>query len=150
MRKHLITGLVAAVLAVAAFLILSPLGLGGTKAGASGSKQSDDKPKTMNFIGKWHQVDGNPDAVMTAEITYGAIQINVHLDGSDNVYWLGTFDTDMTDIQRFTMVSVGDQDAMANKIFASQDPTKTFTYSDGILSFDFTMLGSKTTVRLSK
>jgi len=150
MRKHLITGLVAAVLAVAAFLAFSPLGLGGVKAGASPEKTSDDKPKTMNFIGKWHQIEGNPNALMTAEITYGAIQINMRLDGSDNVYWLGTFDTDMTDIQHFTMISVGDQDAMANKIFASQDPTKTFTYSGGVLSFDFTMLGSTTTVRLSK
>jgi hypothetical protein len=147
MRKYLITSLVAAALAVASFLFLSPLGVGGAKAGAS---TKDDKPKTVNFIGTWHQIDGDPSAVMTAEISFGAIQINLKTRDSSNVYWLGTFDTDMTDVKAFTMISNGDQDAMANMIFASQDSTKKFTYRDGVLSFDFSILGTTTTVHLTK
>lgn len=143
MRKYIIFALVAVACAVAAFLTLSPIG-----AGATDSKPADDKP--VNFIGTWHQVKGNPDFVMTAEISFGSIQINMKTRDGSNVYWMGTFDTDMTDIKHFTMISTGDQDAMANMIFASQDPTKKFTYRDGTLSFDFTIMGTTTTVHLSK
>lgn len=153
MRKYLISALVAAAFAVATFLTLSPLGLGGAKAGASNAKPTDDKPKTVNFIGTWNQVDGNSDIIMRAEISFGSIQVTARTRDSDNVYWMGSFDTDMTDVKQFTMWSMADPDAqkvMQGSLFGSQDHKKKFTYHDGVLSFNFKIMGSTTTVHLTK
>lgn len=120
--------------------------LSGCGGGAHASSLPDD------FTGKWYQTNAKSTGVnMTAEITAGHIQINnVPRSGTSAIYWLGTFDTDKSTSKAFKTKSLGDQDAMAMSIFASQDETKQFTYKDGVISFKYSILGTTSTVKLAK
>lgn len=124
------------------FLVGCGSGNGDAKAGAG--------TKTESLVGDWHQIGtGIPSTTMTATITEGAIQITLSMGDTSGIYWLGTF-TDWNTSNSFTTISLGDQDAMALDIFASVDTVKTFTYENGDLSYEFSILGNTTTVHLSK
>lgn len=109
----------------------------------------DNKPP-INLIGKWHQTKTENDILMEATISSGSIQIDMKTRDSNSIYWMGSFDTSKNSSSSFEIVSKGDQDAMSMSIFGSQDKTKKFTYIDGDLSFKFTMMGTTSTIHLSK
>lgn len=116
----------------------------GTSHGASVSKTA------ISLTGEWHQVNSNPDGWMTASISGESIQVNLKGRDSSSIFWLGTFETHRRWADKFKVVSIGDQDAMRWDITASNEKTKTFTYDHGILSFEFSAVGSTTTVRMKK
>jgi hypothetical protein len=112
---------------------------------AHGSTAVQLNPTVLS--GEWHQ-SNPPDGVsVTAEISSDSIQIMVKMDGTEGIYWLGSFDPK---IIAGTIESQGDSDAMALEIFASQESVKTFTYKDGTLSFQFSMLGISQTIQLTR
>lgn len=117
---------------------------------ASGSTSTPKAPATL--IGNWHQTDGAEGILMNAEISAGSIQINMQPrdSKSSSVYWMGTFDTDKNSTGLWSTVSKADPDAAAKSLFGSLDKTKEFTYKSGDLSFEFTMMGTTSTVHLSK
>jgi hypothetical protein len=112
--------------------------------GASQTVAQASLPENLN--GKWHQTKGMKGVTMDAVITGDSIQVNMTLDDSTGPFWMGSFDQS----RQPAIISIGDVDAMANKIFASNETTKTFTYKNGDLSFDFSMMGVHTTVHMSK
>lgn len=119
-----------------------------TIASRSDGSSKTDIPVTLD--GKWHQVEGLKGTYMTATVYGGSIQIDMSSRDASYIYWLGTFDTDKSTSKPFETISLGDTDAMALSIFGSNSKTKTFSYKDGIISYEFTMLGSTTTVKLAK
>jgi hypothetical protein len=97
----------------------------------------------VNLVGTWNQKSGDGGVTMTATITSdGKISIGMSSDVISGAYWAGTFKTSSTDGQ---IVSKADGDPQL-----SQDTTKTFTYKDGDLSFEFSMLGNSATVHLQR
>lgn len=136
--KNLLLIVISALVVAAGFFVV-PMG------------QDNEKSEIpTSLIGNWAQVNGEPDATMTAEITGEAIQINMETRDSSSIYWLGSFDTTGDLTTTFDVESQGDQDAMALSLFGSGDPTKTFAYKDGKISYGFTIMGSTTTVYLAK
>lgn len=135
-------------LIVLAFLVLLVL---MTSCGTSqGTTTVGAETKTTGLLGDWHQTGtGISGTTMAATVTEGAIQITLTMGDTSGIYWLGTLETWNTS-NSFTTVSLGDQDAMMLDIFASTDPAKTFTYENGDLSYEFSILGTTTTVHLSK
>jgi hypothetical protein len=99
------------------------------------------------LAGKWHQSSPPDGMSFDAQISDDSIQIMVKMDGSEGIYWLGSFDPNVI---AGTIESQGDSDAMALEIFASQESFKTFTYKDGTLSFQFSMLGISQTIQLTR
>lgn len=119
---------------------------------ACGSANASDGPVPKTFAGDWHQVkSGLSGFYMTAEISAGSIQIDLKTrDNTKGHFWLGTFEGDRSTAKPSTFVSVGDQDAMSLEIFASSEKTKKFTYKNGRLSYQFSIMGAETTVYLAK
>jgi hypothetical protein len=111
---------------------------------------SHDNKNPSSLIGEWHQVNKNPDGYMTASIDGDSIQVNLRGRDSSAIFWLGTFAGTHRPVGKFKVVSLRDQDATKYNIASSPDKTKTFTYKNGDLSFDFSTLGSTTTVHLHK
>lgn len=98
----------------------------------------------IDLTGSWHEALTDTIATnMTADVSDGHIQIMMYSDVVNGLYWDGSFKAKQT-TSTFDVVSVADSDAL------SQDPTKTFTYKNGILSYDFTMLGQSHTIHLSR
>lgn len=99
---------------------------------------------SVNLNGTWHQSSNDTSPVdMTADVVDGHIEIFMASSVVDGLYWSGTFVSDINS-NPATVVSVADKDEL------SQDPTKTFTYKNGELSYSFTMLGVTDTIHLSR
>jgi hypothetical protein len=132
------------VLALLAFIVsVFTLASCGSSHGAS----VNARPESL--VGEWHQVNSNPNGWMTASISGESIQVNLRGRDSSSIFWLGSFDTHRS-ANKFKVVSLGDQDAMKYKIAASDESQKTFTYDHGVLSFEFSALGSSTTIHMTK
>lgn len=128
--------------------------VGGLTYFAVDSADATDN-KTNNpssLIGNWHQTNGQDTGTgFTAEISAGGIQINYPMrDGSGGIFWLGTFDGTHVAEGSFVIKSLPDQDALANDILASTEKIKSFTYKNGDMSFDFSVMKVHTTVHMSK
>lgn len=105
-----------------------------------------------SLIGDWHQTNGSETGTgFTAEISAGGIQINYPTrDGSGGIFWLGTFDGTKKSAGSFKVQSKPDPDGMANNLLASNEKIKTFSYKDGVISFDFSILKMHTTIHMTK
>lgn len=142
-KKFAILCFVALGSALAAFLAFFALGLSNAEASPS---------RPVQLIGTWNQTSGMPGTTMTAVVSPEKIEIFVVMVGQNTsgLYWSGTLDTIVRMGPEFTLNSTGDTKLMATKLFASQDGSKTFTYKDGELSFQFSMLGVTSTVHLTR
>lgn len=151
-----------AALSVIAGLCFVAFGFGNSKDAAAAepstsfSRVSDTQnnpniPIPSSMIGDWHQVSsGLPKAVMNASITESKIEITLTMQNTTGIFWTGTFDTSQSTDKPFATVSKGDVEAMTMEMYASSEKTKLFTYKDGELSFQFSIMGVSTTVFLSK
>lgn len=105
-----------------------------------------------SLIGGWHQVFGNSTGGgFTMDISAGAIQIDYPVrDGSGGTFWMGTFDGTRKPAGKFVVKSLPDQDALKNDLLASNEKIKNFTYTDGVITFDFSVLKVHSVVRMVK
>lgn len=79
--------------------------------------------------------------------------IDVHIvskDGTDALFWNGTFKPASNTVDSETIKSVQDTSVTAHSIFASQDSTKDFEAKDGTLHFHMSMMGVSRDVTLTK
>lgn len=111
--------------------------------------------KPASLVGAWHQTKGMPGVTMTAEVSGDGIQVNMHFDRDNigGVFWMGSFDTSDKTGQSFTITSLPDPDAkkvLKGSLFGSSETTKKFTYNNGDLSYEFSMMGVESTVHLSR
>ena len=107
--------------------------------------------KPVDLLGQWEQTNRLDNGlVFEASIAENSIQVNVHTrDDSHSIYWMGTFDP--YDISNGSDVtSIANPDAQSQSIFGSLDSKKTFTYSNGDLSFKFEMLKTVSTIHMSR
>lgn len=65
-------------------------------------------------------------------------------------YWAGSFDAPTTADEPYTWESENDKDQTDMAILASGDDTKTFTYQDGVISYEVSAMGVTQTVKLEK
>jgi hypothetical protein len=105
----------------------------------------------VSLAGEWKQSSsGIPNVVMTAEISGDSIKIFMKMSDTAGVFWMGSFNTSHETSQSFTVNSVGNVEAMKYDLYASSEKTKTFTYKDGDLSYQFSIMGVSTIVHLSR
>lgn len=109
----------------------------------------DDNEPT-DLTGHWTTADDASSPEMFASIADGAIVIQWHDDisGDTALYWKGTFVTEAEDEDN--IVSVGDVEAMSHALLASGEESKTFTYEEGEITFDLTMMGITQLIVLQK
>lgn len=101
------------------------------------------KPPVVNMNGDWHQSDSD-STQMSAKIFDGHIEITMHSGIVNGLYWGGSFDTKNASGRSFDITSTADETGL------SQNTTKIFTYKDGQLSYEFTMLGKTRLIHLTR
>lgn len=127
------------------FAIALFIGFAGFKANADTRNTTVTFSAPIDLSGTWHQTPNDSALTnMTAEITPNHIQIMLYSDVVNGSYWDGTFDTSNVKTDSFKVTSISIESTL------SQDKTKIFTYQNGILSYEFKMLGKAYIVHLSR
>lgn len=104
----------------------------------------DSTTKALVMDGVW---ESDSDPKFKALIRNGVIEINIVAEDTTTLYWKGTFPwtPDATEIK-----SMADRAALDPSMFGSGEESKTFVYRGSQLDFDFTIMGTKTTIELEK
>ena len=131
----------AAVVAMCAMLLVS---------GCSGSEEE----AAPDLTGDWEQSNKNSeDSYMIATIEEDSITVYWYgdEDGAEttSLYWAGTY-VAPTESGAYSWDSENDYEQTENALLSSDAETKTFTYEDGVLSFEVTALGTTTTVEMEQ
>jgi len=103
-------------------------------------------PEPVSLSGDWSY--DSEGFSFSGEVVGDEITLNLIAQDSTGLYWTGTFASEATDGEVIT--SDADTDALAVSLFGSSDPTKDFTFKDGKLTFEFTIMGTTSTVALSQ
>lgn len=106
-------------------------------------------PEPVDLTGSWVTTD-DASVVMTAAVSNGEIEI-VWVDEAESIsalYWVGTVPDEVTSGDIF--VSEADRNALDTSLLGSQSETKAFTYADGTLSYDLTVMGVTQTITLER
>lgn len=140
-------------LSIAIFFIAVPILVYFVASGSGDGTSKDVIPKSM--VGTWYQTNKMKSGItMQASVSLGGtIQIDMKAGDSSNIYWMGSFEYDEDPQTDFNTLSQADSDAqkvMAGSLFGSQDSKKSFTYKNGELSYEFTMMGVDKTIHLEQ
>ena len=102
------------------------------------------------LTGNWEQTNKNSeDSYQIATIADGTIEVFWKTPDMEALYWSGTF-TAPTAAGDYSWESVNNKEKTDMALMASCDDTKTFTYSNGVLSYSVTAMGVTTTVKMEK
>lgn len=137
---------------IAIAMALSVCACGNAPAG-NGGEQVKEPATPPDLTGEWKQVNSNSEeAWQAATISGSEIIVNWVSDNGDtkSLYWAGTFVAPATADEPYSWDSENDKDQTSLALLASGDDTKTFTYSDGQLSYEASALGSTMTIRMEK
>ena len=107
-----------------------------------------EQKKPLDLTGKWHATNSADESSATfeAEIKDNVITIYFVDKKADtkSLYWPDTTD------DKYSFTSQADTDALSKSLFGSQDKTKDFKYENGVLSFDFSALGTTKTIKMER
>lgn len=128
----------------------TPVSADVSKSPVAKKKAAPKPPTKVNFEGSWAMVNPEPALNMTAMISNDTIEIIWDLDDLTALYWKGSFPTtdQLSSIEKIE--SVGDVPAMDASLLGSQNKTKTFTYKDGRLAFELTVMGTTRVIELER
>lgn len=122
-----------------------------TDTSSAAPEEVEEAPEPVDLTGGWKQTNsGAEDSFQSATITGENIEVYWNAPDMQAIYWAGTIEVPSDGSTSFTWDSVNDKAKTDNALMASSDDTKTFTYTDGELSYEVTALGTTTTVRLAK
>lgn len=137
-----------------AMLLTTMAALTITACGGDNSATKEEAPAQPPVLtGEWKQVNSNSeDTYHVAVIQDDTIEINWVMEEDDTkaLYWAGTFVAPETADEPYTWDSENDKEKTDMALLASGDDTKTFTYENGQLSYDASMMGVTQTVKLEK
>lgn len=125
----------------------------GNASEAATSSATPTPVEPLDLSGEWKQTNSNSDtSYQAATISGEQILINwVNTTNSTTaIYWAGTYVAPTEDVTTFTWDSVNDTTQTENALLASSDPTKTFTYDDGVLKYELTAMGVTMTVEMAR
>lgn len=103
-----------------------------------------------DLTGVWTQVDAG-DSYQQATIQGDTIEINwINSDGTTALYWAGSYTAPETAAEPYSWTSENDTAKTSGALLASQDASKEFTYENGTISYEASMMGVTTTLQLEK
>lgn len=159
---------------ITVFLLLSVLILSACGSEPVEAPQSTNPPQTVNdtakpknpapapapapekpaeppvLTGNWKQENAvDADGYQYAVIEEDTIEVYWNLpDVGNMLYWAGSYQAPTSADEPYTWISANDTGRTSNALLASGDAEKTFTYSDGKLTYDVTISGETATVTL--
>lgn len=113
------------------------------------TSQQEEEKEPLDLTGTWTE-EGEHDTYQEAVITDDTIEINFISDNESSrfLYWSGTYETPSEDINEYVWTSKRNAEKTDTALLASPDDTKDFTYKDGKISYEVSMMGTTTTVNL--
>lgn len=146
MKKRLLS------LIFAAMMALSLTACGNDVPPQDSTGNTDKVEQTPpDLKGEWEQTNKNSeDSYQTATITDDTITVNWVMPDSKALYWAGSFEAPTTADEPYTWESKNDTEQTSTAILASPDETKSFTYENGVISYEVSAMGVTTTVKLEK
>lgn len=144
MKKKLVTILLA--LCLAGFM--GACGKSSESSQEETSQQEEEK-EPLDLTGTWTQENAG-DSYQEAVITDDSINIYwiSDSDSTRSIYWAGTYEASPENVDEYEWTSERDAAQTDMALLASSDETKDFTYKDGKISYEVSMLGTTTTMRL--
>lgn len=128
--------------------------MSGTSASVPATTISSPSPELepLSLDGKWKQSNSNAeDAWQAITIAKDTIEIYWISDGDTrSIYWIGSYVPPKTADDAYKWVSKRDKKKTDNAILASSDATKKFTYEDGVLSYEVSLMGTARTVKAER
>lgn len=116
-------------------------------------KNIDQENTILDLAGEWKQIDCNSETFFqTGTVKNNIIEIfwvNTE-NNSKALYWSGTYSKPDNYSNDFSWDSLNNTEKTKGALMASNDTSKTFTYKDGIISYDVTAMGITQTVKLQK
>ena len=122
-------------------------------APAATTEAPDSESEPLSLSGKWKQSNSSAkDSWQAITIGKDAIEIYWVSDGGDtrSVYWIGSYLPPKTTEDAYQWISKRDKKKTDNAMLASTDPTKKFTYKDGVLSYQVSLMGTTKTVKAER
>ena len=127
----------------------------GGNSGSSAAPEETQAPpaEPLDLTGEWKQTNSkSAESYQAATISADRIEINWvnDADSTKAVYWVGTYAAPSEDTDTYSWESQADTAALENALLGSQDPTKTFSYSNDVLSYELTAMGVTMTVEMQR
>lgn len=107
----------------------------------------------QELLGEWVQVNSNSeDSYHIATITENEINVYWYMasDGTKALYWSGSFSLPENLGKSYSWDSENNTDQTETALLASSDEMKSFTYSNGCITYEVSALGVTQTVKLEK
>jgi len=143
-------------LIIATITLTAVVGVAGCSSPASTSTGGNDGGQAqaapaapLDLAGTWTEIDAG-SSTQTAVIGYSTITINWVNDDTKALYWEGSYVAPTSALTTYTWDSAADASKMQGALLASRDSSKTFSYDNGILSYDVTAMGVTKTVKLER
>lgn len=146
MKKMVMIGLCVALLTTIF------IGCSSTKTSDSNGSNTPEK-QIPNLTGEWKQENSkSDDSYQSATIIDDMITVYWVSDNGDtkSLYWAGAFVAPTTADEPYSWDSKNDHSKTESSLLASSDDTKTMTYENGVLSYEVSLMGTTTTVKLKK
>lgn len=113
-----------------------------------------EQKKPLDLSGKWHATNSADEASATFEAEIKDDVITIYFvnkkEDTKSLYWQGTVPVPDTTDDKYDFTSEADTEALSQSLFGSQDKTKDFKYENGVLSFDFSALGTTKTIKMER
>lgn len=133
-------------------VVLSGCGSGGIESETISLDSSQISTEMVDLTGTWRQIDSDSDDTFhIAAIDEDSISVYWFTvsDNTTALYWAGTF-VAPADGGAYSWESENYHDITDYALLASGDDTKKFSYDNGKLSYEVSMMGVSTTVVLKK
>jgi len=115
--------------------------------------EPSDPVEPLSLVGEWKQTNNDsPEAWQSATIVGDAITVYWVSDNgaAKALYWAGSYVAPTGAEASYSWDSANDTAQTSGALLASTDPTKTFAYEDGVLSYEVTALGVTRTATLEQ
>lgn len=111
-----------------------------------------DRTVPPDLWGEWRDTNGDEDSFHGIFISGDTIEVYWVTEGglSTSLYWAGTFEAPPDGKEPYTWESTCDEERTSAAQLAANENTKTFTYSNGVLSYEASILGVSTTIETRK
>ena len=131
--------------------VVMAFGLAACGGGESAPAEDPAEETILNLEGEWKQVNSaSEDSYQIA--TIGGDEITVYwfdaTTDTKSLYWAGTYVAPTEPGDTYSWESANDTEQTSMALMASPDEIKEFTYKDGQLQYDVSMMGSTQTVKL--
>lgn len=103
-------------------------------------------PVAVDLSGRWESNTSTAGTKMVGQVENGTIHVEMYADQAYTGLWYGTFDILQPGEKTLTSKYIDDP---AHFVLSNAE-TKDFTYDSGALKFDFSVMGTRTTVEMRR